>query len=108
MNNEDINSNSNNHDEDNINNHDENEINDEDINNIIHFKAALESSSFYLDTNSIRDSTEKFKDYCRIIQEMNNYLKKYCDHKIVDDWIDTHPDNGGQNIKYCTICFMTF
>jgi len=101
MNNEDMNN------EDNINNHDE-DINDEDINDIIHFKAALESSSFCLDTNSIRHSTEKFKDYCRIIQEMNNYLKKYCNHKIVDDWIDTDPDNGGQNIKYCMKCFMTF
>jgi hypothetical protein len=82
--------------------------NNEDINNIIHFKAALESSFFYLDNDSIKFSNEKFKDYCRIIQEMNNYLKKYCNHKIIDDWIDTDPDNGGQNIKYCTKCFMTF
>lgn len=85
-----------------------NEDINEDINNIIHFKAALESSFFYLDNNSIKDSTEKFKDYCNIIQEMNNYLKKYCQHKIVDDWIDIDPEHGGQNIKYCMKCFITF
>jgi len=85
-----------------------NEDNNEDINNIIHYKAMLESSSFYLDNNSIKNYTEKFKDYCYIIQEMNNYLKKYCKHEIVEDWIDIDPDRGGQNIKYCIKCNLTF
>tara|TARA_B100000035_G_scaffold143051_1_gene121748 strand:+ start:683 stop:1144 length:462 start_codon:yes stop_codon:yes gene_type:complete len=36
-----------------------------------------------------------------------NYLKKYCAHEIIDDYIDTDVEKG-QTIKYCSKCYIEF
>jgi hypothetical protein len=46
-------------------------------------------------------------DYKNIIQLIEKYLIKQCDHNIIDDLIDIDPDRS-MMIKYCTICYKTF
>ena len=42
----------------------------------------------------------------KLISKLNNFLMRYCEHEIVDDYVDTSPDTG-HNIKYCIHCGIT-
>lgn len=79
-------------------------MNIERIETMIQVKSMLESSIAYLET---RNNNNNLNDYCYVLEEVNKFLKKYCNHKIVEDWIDTDPDRGGLNIKYCEKCYIT-
>ena len=52
---------------------------------------------------------EEYKNkYCKEIEHnIHNYLHKYCNHDIINDYIDINPDKS-KNIKYCNICYLTF
>jgi hypothetical protein len=47
-------------------------------------------------------------DYNQIRLLAKLYLKNYCNHSIITDYIDTDVDNGGETIKYCEKCYMTY
>lgn len=47
------------------------------------------------------------KEYALIVNLANDYLKKHCQHEIVDDYIDTGPESC-QKIFYCELCCHTF
>jgi hypothetical protein len=44
------------------------------------------------------------KEYINILDQISAFIKKYCDHKYVDDYVDLDCDGGGMYIKYCEIC----
>ncbi len=48
----------------------------------------------------------KNQDYLHIYNSIKDYCKKYCKHNIITDTIDITPDRS-QNIRYCSICFLT-
>jgi len=48
----------------------------------------------------------KNQDYLHIYNSIKEYCKKYCNHNIITDTIDITPDRS-QNIRYCSICFLT-
>ena len=80
-------------------------MNDERTQTMIQVKTILESSIHYLE---VRKNNNILNDYCMVLEEVNKYLKKYCNHKIIEDWIDIDPERGGLNIKYCEKCHITF
>ena len=47
------------------------------------------------------------KDYGHIVHMMELYLKKYCQHDYITDYIDITSDYGC-NITYCQKCSQTF
>jgi hypothetical protein len=47
------------------------------------------------------------KEYSLIVKLANDYLKKYCQHEIVEDYIDTAPESC-KKIFYCELCYKTF
>lgn len=53
---------------------------------------------------SIIDITKKWEDLIRINESIKTYLEKHCQHKFIDDYIDTAPDCG-MNIRYCMYCY---
>lgn len=47
-------------------------------------------------------------DEFKVIEKgVQDYIKKYCRHHIVHDYIDLDPDKG-KHIKYCDICYTDF
>lgn len=46
-------------------------------------------------------------EYNDIYNLIKKFLLKYCNHNIIEDYIDISPDNC-QCIKYCTKCESTF
>lgn len=42
-----------------------------------------------------------------ILKLVDQYLKKNCNHKIVNDLIDIDPDRS-KSIQYCEHCLVTF
>tara|TARA_Y100000813_G_scaffold132093_1_gene95387 strand:- start:481 stop:957 length:477 start_codon:yes stop_codon:yes gene_type:complete len=49
----------------------------------------------------------KNKDCQEIENKICNYLKKYCIHEIIDDYIDINPELS-QPVKYCNKCYTEF
>lgn len=47
------------------------------------------------------------KDYEFIVRKMVDYLANYCDHRIIEDDIDTAPDSS-KKVFYCEICYQPF
>ena len=58
----------------------------------------------YVDSLPVQLQNE---DYNTIVTKINEYLKKYCVHRIVTDSIDIDYDRS-QTIRYCECCFQTF
>lgn len=46
-------------------------------------------------------------EYRCILQLVNSYLRKYCNHKIISDMIEIS-DTRSQTIYYCEQCGLTF
>lgn len=47
---------------------------------------------------------KKWEEFKHIHKYVTEYVEKHCQHKFVDDYIDTSPDSG-MNIRYCTYCY---
>lgn len=45
--------------------------------------------------------------YKKIVESIENYLKTNCQHKLIEDLIDTAPDSS-KKIIYCEKCMQTF
>ena len=50
---------------------------------------------------------EHNKDYKQIVDTVNKYLSKHCQHIICHDEIDIDVEKC-KTIKYCEKCYMTF
>lgn len=52
---------------------------------------------------------DEFKnDDCRNIEkDVSSYLKKFCIHDIIEDYIDLDPEKG-KYINYCNVCMTEF
>jgi len=75
---------------------------DYDINLMIKINKILHSLPFLLEK-----SKEK-KEKCEKMKSLvNEYLKEYCKHSIIDDFIDIDPDRS-KYIRYCEKCELTF
>ena len=48
-------------------------------------------------------SSLQTRECSKILQEVNKYLHKYCNHDIVRDLIDISPSQS-KEIEYCVIC----
>lgn len=70
---------------------------DSQIETMIHIKKELEKIPY--EDQSI--------EYRGIVEQVSNYLKKNCPHKLVDDSIDIDLDRS-QTICYCEICYTCF
>jgi len=46
-------------------------------------------------------------DYSKIVQLIEEYVMKHCNHKMVRDLIDIDPDRS-KSIVYCENCLHTF
>ena len=46
-------------------------------------------------------------EYSKILDLVNQYLQKYCQHRIVTDTIDIDLDHS-KTIHYCELCEQTF
>ena len=47
------------------------------------------------------------EDYKTIVELIDNYIQKHCNHIIVTDLIDIDPDRS-KMVKYCECCYKTF
>jgi hypothetical protein len=47
------------------------------------------------------------KDYQDIVRKISVYLEKFCNHRIVEDDVDTSPESS-KKVFYCEICFQPF
>jgi hypothetical protein len=47
------------------------------------------------------------KDYQDIVRKMAVYLENYCNHRIVEDDVDTSPESS-KKIFYCELCYQPF
>jgi hypothetical protein len=52
------------------------------------------------------DTEYRNTDYKQILQLSYNYLKTYCEHSFIDDYIDIDVECG-KNITYCEKCLIT-
>jgi|1048.fasta_scaffold169540_1 hypothetical protein len=52
-------------------------------------------------------AAERNADYESIYKSIQEYLRKYCQHRIVDDLIDLDPDRS-MTIYYCEYCETLF
>ena len=52
--------------------------------------------------NSLRN-----QEYALIVKLSKEYLAKYCQHRIIEDDIDTGPDSS-KRIFYCELCYESF
>ena len=69
-----------------------------------------ESIQCMIRVKEILDNDFKYKineEYSQIVQMIENYVIKHCEHKIVRDLIDIDPDRS-KTISYCENCFQTF
>ncbi len=69
-----------------------------------------ESIQCMIRVKEILDNDFKYKineEYSEIVQMIENYVIKHCQHKIVRDLIDIDPDKS-KTIFYCENCFQTF
>jgi hypothetical protein len=55
---------------------------------------------------SIPDNLQS-KEYQEILNKINDFLLKHCQHEIVNDSIDIDPDKS-MDICYCSKCESTF
>jgi hypothetical protein len=47
------------------------------------------------------------KDYQDIVRKMAVYLENFCNHRIIEDDIDTSPESS-KKVFYCELCFQPF
>jgi len=74
------------------------------------FNMEEESIQCMIRVKEILDNDFKYKineEYSEIVQMIENYVIKHCQHKIVRDLIDIDPDKS-KTIFYCENCFQTF
>lgn len=50
---------------------------------------------------------EQNSDYKHVMDLVNTYLLKKCNHHIITDHIDTDVEQS-ETIKYCEKCYLTF
>jgi|TARA_Y100000389_G_scaffold199366_2_gene237610 hypothetical protein len=57
----------------------------------------------------LNNISEKKQDqeYIDILQKINEYIDKYCDHSKIYDYIDIDVEYS-QRICYCEYCYTTF
>ena len=58
-------------------------------------------------TKNLLISMVKTEEIDEILKLVDQYLKKRCNHRIVDDLIDIDPDRS-KSIQYCEHCLVTF
>ena len=46
------------------------------------------------------------EDFVNIKKAVDAYLEKHCEHKFINDYIDTTPDSG-MSVRYCIHCYKT-
>jgi hypothetical protein len=46
-------------------------------------------------------------EYAKIVESIHNYLNNNCQHKLIEDLIDTAPESS-MKIIYCEKCMQTF
>ena len=69
-----------------------------------------ESIQCMIRAKEILDNDFKYNindEYSEIVEKIENYVIKHCQHKIVRDLIDIDPDRS-KTIFYCENCFQTF
>ncbi len=74
------------------------------------FNMEEESIQCMIRAKTILDNDFKYKvndEYSKIVQLVEEYIVKHCEHKIVRDLIDIDPDRS-KSIVYCENCFHTF
>ena len=52
----------------------------------------------------VQNPNEEYKNICKLMEE---YIINNCEHNIVEDSIDIHPDKS-QTIFYCSKCMKSF
>jgi hypothetical protein len=52
-------------------------------------------------------SSSQSPEYKKIVESIHNYLNNNCQHKLVEDLIDTAPESSTK-IVYCEKCMQTF
>ena len=60
-----------------------------------------------IEIKNILISSEKNDEINTILEMVDNFLLKHCQHEIVDDLIDIDPDRS-KSIRYCEKCLITF
>ena len=60
-----------------------------------------------IQTKNLLISMVKTEEIDEILKLVDQYLKKRCNHRIVDDLIDIDPDRS-KSIQYCEHCLVTF
>ena len=78
----------------------ENPEND-NLHTMIHIKKLLHGSFFFSHDSQKKETYEQIKDL------VDNYLRIYCNHTLIEDWIDMDPDRS-QCIVYCEKCESSF
>ena len=68
------------------------------VNKMVTIKISLEREIEY-----IKDTLTQKKEHLKII---NDFIKEYCQHQWVNDYIDTGVEKG-MNITYCKQCELT-
>lgn len=53
------------------------------------------------------DNEDDDKEYSQIVNLMEKYIRKHCDHVMKYDEIDIDPDRS-KSIQYCSRCMLTF
>jgi hypothetical protein len=46
-------------------------------------------------------------EYAAIYQSVQSYIRNHCNHRIIEDMVDIHPECS-QTIYYCEYCESTF
>ena len=59
--------------------------------------------SFERDIEHLKDALIRKKEHLQI---MTDFIRKYCVHEWIDDYIDTDVEKG-MNITYCKYCELT-
>ena len=72
---------------------------EQEISNIIKVRDVLDT----IEAPISKTSTE----YQQIVNTVQDFLLKNCDHLLVYDYIDITPDRS-ERICYCSRCFTTF
>jgi flagellar motor switch protein FliG len=60
-----------------------------------------------IQTKHLLLSMVKTDEIDEILKRVDQYLKKNCNHRIVNDLIDIDPDRS-KSIQYCEHCLVTF
>ena len=81
--------------------------NEDDVDLMIKINKLLGGSPFLLENTNIQETNRRKEKYEKIKSLVNEYLKEFCEHIIIEDVIDIDPDRS-KYIRYCEKCESTF